>query len=200
MTLSDQEARDARRALCDVLNAVAMARVAICVEPYTEATRTWLDRSDHYLKNASPGGFYCVTVRPLRCGLFGPVTDETTLLGVAVFGRPVAPGLPQDGTMAEVTRMFLVPGMPYGLASEVLFRGVEAFDARCGYEVIAYHDRTRHTGCIYRKAGFVRWTAPRRSASSKGWGSREGRVSGDLELTPKRRWVYRLRERVAEAA
>lgn len=171
--------------------------LAIAAEPYTHAVRDWLDASDHYLKNASPGGFFAVVVRPMRVGLFGGVPDETAILGVAVFGRPVARRLPQDGTMAEVTRMYLVPGLPHGTASRVLRVGVEHFGARGGLDVIAYHDRTRHTGCIYRKAGFRRWGGTKPHAA--GWGSRSGRVSSLQEATAKRRWIYVIRERRAKA-
>lgn len=60
--------------------------------------------------------------------------------------------------------------------------------ARGVRRVIAYHDRSRHTGSIYRKAGFRRdgVTAPKPGA----WASRPGRLSGGYEATPKRRWAF----------
>lgn len=54
---------------------VADADLSIEAETYTHAVRDWLDASDHYLRNASPGGFFAV-VRPMRVGLFGGVPDE----------------------------------------------------------------------------------------------------------------------------
>lgn len=163
------------------------------MQPYDEPAKRWLDRSDHYLQNASTGAFFAVAVRPLIDGLFPgiKVPDETTLLGLCVVGRPVSPKLPQDGTWGEVTRMFLVPGLPYGLASEVLRMAMHAMRERPGAKrLIAYHDRSRHTGCIYRKAGF------RRNGTSDGpeggWGSRPGRKSAGLPKTKKRRWAVEL--------
>lgn len=162
------------------------------MQPYDEPARRWLDRSDHYLQNASAGGFFAVAVRPLIDGLFAGirVPDETVLLGLCVVGRPVSPKLPQDGSWSEVTRMFLEPGLPYGLASEVLRLAIEAMRARGAKRVIAYHDRSRHTGCVYRKAGF------RRDGTSEGpeggWGSRPGRKSATLPRTKKRRWAVDL--------
>ena len=64
------------------------------------------------------------------------------------------------------------------------------------HSLIAYHDRTKHTGCIYRKAGF------RKDGVSQhvgvGWGNRPGRVSAALENTPKRRWRLLLADRKIE--
>lgn len=168
-------------------------------EPYTEPTKRWLDRSDHYLGNAVPGAFFALVVRPLRAGLFGDVPDETQLRGVCTVGRPEAPGLPQDGSMGEVTRMFLAPGLPYGMASRVLAAAAE-LRRRGARWLIAYHDRKRHSGCIYRKAGFRRWPVKGTHTSSAGWGSREGRVSASYEATPKRRWRLDLATLPAEAA
>jgi len=53
--------------------------------------------------------------------------------------------------------------------------------------LIAYHDRTRHTGCIYKKAGF-RKDGTSLYTGQLGWGSREGRQSATNPATPKRRW------------
>ena len=173
--------------------------VTVRVEPYTESTRRWLDASDHYLENAVPGAFFCVVVRPERAGLFGGVPDETRLLGCCTVGRPTARWLPQDGSMGEVTRMFLVPGLAHGTASRVLWVAAVELRRRGGLSLIAYHDRTRHTGCIYRKAGFRRWPVNGKHTSTKGWGSRDGRVSADLPPTNKRRWRLDLASLVAPA-
>lgn len=92
--------------------------------------------------------------------------------------------------MGEVKRMVLLPGLPHGTASAVLRASGEAFRASGGQVLISYHDRTRHTGCIYKKAGFKRdgvTTPP--SANAKGWATRAGSATAPAsQHTPKRRW------------
>lgn len=76
-------------------------------------------------------------------------------------------------------------------------RAAEVARARGLSRLIAYHDRTRHTGCIYRKAGFRKdgRTAPKRDGAT-GWGSRSGRNESAVaaSFTPKRRWSLDLSE------
>ena len=116
------------------------------------------------------------------------VLDGWQLRGLCLAGRPVARMLAQDGSVGEVTRMFLEPGLPHGTASAVLRFAADEARRRGMERMIAYHDRTRHTGCIYRKAGFRKDGL----AGPKGgsWGTREGRA--ETQNTPKRRWVLDL--------
>lgn len=155
------------------------------IEPYTHAMRAWLGQTDHYLGNPPPGAMFAVTVRELRPALFGDLPTGP-LLGAVVVGRPVAPRLPQDGSVGQITRMWLDPSLPHGTASNVLRLTMWAAFERGCRSLITYHDRTRHTGCAYRKAGFRRdgVTYP----GVLGWGSRDGRASSELSPTPKRRW------------
>src|SRR5690606_27798601 len=152
----------------------------------------------HYLDNPPPGALFAVGVQREGLSLLAdcPVGDGP-LLGLCVVGRPVARELPQDGTVGEVTRIHLQPGLPYGTASRVLLRAAEVARARGVRRLIAYHDRTRHTGCIYRKAGFRRAgaTRPKRTEAS-GWGSRAGRAASAVSAssTPKRLWALELTE------
>lgn len=160
---------------------------------YDDGAREWIDREGkHYLQNAPPGCLFAVGVRASAPGLFGEPVGVGPLLGLCLVGRPVARALPQDGTWGEVTRMVLAPGLPYGTASEVLRRAAEVAKARGIGTLIAYHDRTRHTGCIYRKAGFRRDGGT--VAKPRGWGSRARRRSADYEAAPKRRWRLSLSE------
>lgn len=130
---------------------------------------------------------FAVGVYRAAPGLFpGFLVSAGPLLGICLVGRPVAPKLPQDGSVGEVTRMVLVPGLPHGTASAVLRRAAELARARGMQSLIAYHDRTRHTGCIYKKAGFRRDGGTR---ATKGlWGSRPGRKSKAYAPAAKRRW------------
>jgi hypothetical protein len=117
----------------------------------------------------------------------------------AYVGRPVARMLPQDGTWGEITRFVLLPGLPYGTASEVLrFAVLLARTRRCPSVIIAYHDRTRHTGCIYRKAGFRKDGVSGRKGGS--WATRDRPKSGAYEGTPKRSWRIDIAESGTEAS
>ena len=160
--------------------------VAVRVSYDARACR-WLARSGHYLDNPPPGALFALTVQRASQGLFDIVGDGTTL-GMCVVGRPIARQLPQDGTWGEIVRFVLASGLPHGMASALLRATAEhARNRRKPIRVlIAYHDRTRHTGCIYRKAGFRKDTQVR--ARTTGWGSRENRKSASYEPTPKRRW------------
>ena len=165
----------------------------ICREPYDDDTKEWLGRSGHYLKNPPPGCLFCVVVRRGAPDLFGGIMATGPRLGLCLVGRPVARMLPQDGSVGEITRMVLLPGLPHGTASRVLVVAADHARARGMTSLIAYHDRTRHTGCIYRKAGF-RKDGGTSAAAGKGWGSRGGRTSSTYEATPKRRWRLQLTE------
>ena len=162
-----------------------MSTLAFDPVSYDDHAKAWLARSGHYLDNPPPGALFAVGTFTLVAGLFGDVGGGP-LLGLCVVGRPVARMLPQDGRMGEIVRFVLVPGLPHGTASAFLRRVAEIARSRGVLTLIAYHDRTRHTGCIYRKAGFRRdgTTTP----SGKGWASRSRPKSGAYEPTPKRRW------------
>jgi hypothetical protein len=153
-------------------------------EPYTRAMRDWLASTDHYLGRPPSGAMFCVAVREMEPGLFGP-TPSGAVFGLAVVGRPIARKLPQDGTAAELLRLWLAPGLPYGTASRVILYAADVCRARGVRVLYTYHDRSRHTGCIYRKAGFTREhaTEPRRDA---GWNTRTERAP--TEAGSRRRW------------
>ena len=163
--------------------------VGFVQERYTAALRAWLNKAGHYLNNAPPGALFCVTVRAMVSGLLGPEPGGE-LLGICVVGRPIARRLPQDGSVGEVVRMWLAPGLPHGTASALLRESADIARARGMTSLIAYHDRTRHTGCIYRKAGFRRDGVTHPPAN--GWATRGGRASSGYETTPKRRWRLTL--------
>lgn len=157
-------------------------------ERYTHEARAWLDRSGHYLENAPPGAFFAVGVFAGRPGLFGDLVAEGSRLGIVVVGRPNARLLPQGGEWGEITRLVLAPGLPHGTASALLRSAWDVARAKRGPRiVISYHDRTRHTGCVYRKAG-MRKDGVANAKGTSSWGSREGRRSEAYEPTPKRRW------------
>ena len=155
---------------------------------YCDEHRAMLAES-HYLALPPPGCLFAVEVRDASPGLFGPV-GTGPLRGVCLVGRPVARMLPQDGAVGEVTRLVLLDGLPYATASALLRRVAEVARERGMASLISYHDRTRHTGTIYRKAGFKKDGG--HEARTSGWGSRSGRASAGSGTTPKRRWRLTL--------
>jgi len=159
---------------------------------YGDAEKRWLAASGHYLQNPPPGCLFAIGVRELRAELFADVLVASgPLLGLCLIGRPVARKLPQDGTVGEITRMVLVDGLPHGTASRVLRISADVAKRQGMASLIAYHDRTRHTGCIYRKAGFKKRGAT--TGSAVGWGNRKNRErSATAGATSKRRWVLDL--------
>ncbi len=160
---------------------------------YDDSLRAWLGKR-HYLGYAPPSCLFAVAVRRAVPGLFGESIGDGPVLGLCLVGRPTARKLPQDGSVGEVTRLFLERGLPHGAASMVLRYVADV--ARCRRdppmrELIAYHDRTKHAGCVYKKAGFKKDGVSRHQG--RGWGSRGGRRAADVEITPKRRWRLVLR-------
>jgi hypothetical protein len=166
---------------------------------YTPKLRKWLnDRSrcpdkGHYLNNAPPGSLFAVGVwRAADDFLPGIARPVGPLLGLCIVGRPNARMLPQDGSVGEITRVYLVPGLPRGTASELLRYAADLARHRGMASLIAYHDRTRHTGCIYRKAGFRKDGTTATKSNPGSWSTRGGRKSAQLAATPKRRWRLQL--------
>ncbi len=161
--------------------------IGFTTEPYTDDVKAWLQNSSHYLGRSPPGCMYAVGVRLLVGGLWGLVPCGE-LVGLCLVGRPVARMLPQDGSVGEITRMWLRPGLPHGTASALLRAAADVGRSRGVRSLISYHDRTRHTGCIYRKAGF-RKDGATTPPTGKGWASHPRTAkSGDDARTSKRRW------------
>lgn len=182
MKLAEIYSEDARRAL----GAVGLWAG---VRSYDDAAKAWLARSGHYLDAPPPGALLAISVEPMTRGLFGPVPSGE-LLGLALLGRPIARMLPQDSTWAELTRFVLVPDLPHGTASLALRVAVEVWCARPrSVAMISYHDRTRHSGCIYRKAGFRKDGVTRANGRRGSWATRAGREqAASSEVESKRRW------------
>jgi hypothetical protein len=155
---------------------------------YDASAKGYLARSGHYLDNPPPGALFAVGVFEDAEGLFGVVAGR--MVGLCLVGRPVGRMLPQDGTVGEVTRMVLDAGLPHGTASAVLRVAIAVATGRKMVRLIAYHDRTRHTGCIYKKAGFVKdgKTVPHKT----GWANRDRPASATAGSTSKRRWSITL--------
>lgn len=172
----------------------------IGIVSYDTAAKRYLRDSGHYLQNPPPGCLFAVGVTELGPDLLSDVSVSIgPMRGLCLIGRPVARALPQDGSMGEITRLVLDAGLPHGTASAVLrFAASEAWH-RGMASLVSYHDRSRHTGCIYRKAGFRKdgATKPRTS----GWGSRDRPASEDAGSTSKRRWrLNRPLQNTTEAA
>lgn len=156
---------------------------------YDDRTKEWLARSGHYLGAPPPGALLAVSVEPLVPGLFWPVPSGE-LLGLGLLGRPNARMLPQDATWAELTRFVLDPALPRETASHVIRVAVELWFARPrAATLISYHDRARHSGCIYRKAGMRKDGTTKAGAARGTWATRGGREQAiSSEESSKRRW------------
>jgi hypothetical protein len=116
----------------------------------------------------------CVSLESTTDGLFGPVPSGE-LLGLVVLGRPVARNLPQDGSCAEITRFVLRAGLPRETASHLLRAATELWFGRPrSARIVTYHDRSRHTGCIYKKAGYRKDGVTRPGRRQGSWASRTG--------------------------
>lgn len=153
-------------------------------ESYDAPAHAWLTASGHYLDNPPPSCLFSIVARRTVPGLFGPAPGPERV-GLVLIGRPVARKLPQDGSVGEITRLVCVDA-PYGTASALLRAAADEGRRRGMVALISYHDRTRHTGCVYRKAGFRKDGVVRPKPGA--WGSRAGRASAGYEATPKRRW------------
>lgn len=151
---------------------------------YDSGAKDWLKRSGHYLQNPPPGCLFAVAAREAVPGLFGDVGGD--LRGLCLVGRPVSRKHPQNGTWGEVIRLAVDDGLPHGTASALLRFALRVAALRGMATVISYHDRTRHSGCVYRKSGFRKWGLTQPNA--RGWSTRGGRVSAALPGTSKRRW------------
>lgn len=121
-------------------------------------------------------------------GLFDDeVVGDGQLRGICLVSRPIARKLDQDGSLGEITRLWLEPGLPYGTASRVLTTAAAIATGRGMKALISYHDRTRHSGCIYKKAGFKK--AGIVNSPPQGWATRARSQSAIHAAAPsKRRW------------
>lgn len=160
---------------------------------YNDAAKLWLKRSGHYLNAPPPGAFVAVRLAELERGLFDLV-PAPGFLGLAVIGRPVARMLPQKGEWGELLRFVLAPELPKGTASRLLRVATLRFFVRpYARKLISYHDRTKHTGCIYKKAGFKKDGTTRTGGRRGSWDTRPGRDQGaSSEAEPKRRWAIEI--------
>lgn len=163
--------------------------LVVCTRIYDDRAKEWLARSGHYLDSPPPGALMTVSLKPLVAGLFGDVPSGE-LLGMGVLGRPIARNLPQDSTWAELTRFVLVKDLPRETASHMLRVAAELWFGRPRAAVfISYHDRTRHSGCIYKKAGFRKDGVTQAGTRRGTWASRAGREqAASSEVPSKRRW------------
>ena len=163
-----------------------------CAVPYGANTEPWfyLRRSAHYLQNALPGALVAIGVREPGADLFGDAIGVGPLRGLLLLGRPIARVLPQDGTMAEITRLVLDDGFPRGTASALIRFALATAKKRGIRRVDALHDRSRHSGCAYRKAG-MRKLSKTKARTTGGWESRDRSQSAiEAGHRKKQRWTW----------
>ena len=167
-------------------------RLHITRVSYTADLRVWMNDHGHYLNNAPPGALFAVGVYAAVPGLFpGYTMPSGPIQGLCIVGRPVARMLAQDGTVGEITRLYLVKGLPKGTASTVLQYAADLARSRGMVALISYHDTEKHTGMIYQLARFRKdgITTPH----LEGWASRPDRdQSATAGQSIKQRWRLTL--------
>ena len=117
----------------------------------------------HYLHRAPPGDKFCL-------GIF----NGMSLMGVMIFGRPVARNEDQVETL-ELTRMFIFDS-PKNSESRAIKLAVNWIKLHHPHvkRLIAYAACEVHEGTIYKASN---WTALGANRSRRGdWASREGRI------------------------
>lgn len=118
------------------------------------------------------GNFHRHNVAPIG-GVFAVgASDGTSLVGVAITGRPVARGL-QDGTTLEVTRCCVIDGAPKGTPS-ALYGACWRAARALGWRRLVTYTLQSESGTSLRGAGW-RVIAEREARAADGWQSRPGR-------------------------
>ena len=107
---------------------------------------------------------------------------------VAVWGRPVARLLPQDGSCLELRRFAIGPGAPKNTASRMLgWMARELARPGAALRLVSYQDCDTHLGTIYKAAGWVPTAAP-----SGGPWNHPGRPRVAARIPRKVRWERSL--------
>ena len=132
------------------------------VEKISLRTAKRLVRAHHYLHRAPPGHRFSLGV------FVGP-----RLIGVLIFGRPVARLEDQGGTL-ELLRMVLFDS-PKNSESRALGLAERWVRKNTSFRrFIAYADTERHEGTIYKAANWA--VLGLRPLNRDGWTSRRGRI------------------------
>ncbi len=112
---------------------------------------------------------------------------------VAVWGRPVARLLPQDGSCLELRRFAIGPGAPKNTASRMLgWMARELARPGRALRLVSYQDCDSHLGTIYKAAGWVPTVAP-----SGGPWKHPGRPRVAARIPRKIRWERNLSAKLA---
>lgn len=107
---------------------------------------------EHHRHHQPPqGGLFAVAVSCQRTGVAGTVSTMPFIIGVAIVGRPVAPGR-QDGYTAEVTRLCVLEGFPN--ACSMLYGASWRAARSLGYRRIGTYIRKDEPGTSLKAAGW----------------------------------------------
>ncbi len=154
---------------------------------YDATAKLYLDRSGHYLQNAPPGCLLAFAVRERGAGLGLVDVGDGPIRGLLLLGRPVARAMAQDGSVAEITRLVIDDGFPKGTASALVRFALASAWLAGITRVDALHDRGRHSGCVYRKAGMRK--VAQIAMRTSGWESRPRSASAiEHGRSAKTRW------------
>lgn len=119
-------------------------------------------------------------------------TFEGMAYGVAVWSKPVARNLPQDGTWLELRRLAISPDAPRNTASRMLAIMARLLKRERPLVVVlcSYQDTEVHTGCIYKAAG---WQPTHLSKDGDVWDKPSRGANPVQSSAAKQRWEKRLR-------
>lgn len=108
---------------------------------------------EHHRHHQPPqGGLFAVAVTAQQMSVSGAARFvKTEIVGVAIVGRPVAPGR-QDGYTAEVTRLCVLEGFPN--ACSMLYGAAWRAARSLGYRRIGTYIRKDEPGTSLKAAGW----------------------------------------------
>jgi hypothetical protein len=112
--------------------------------------------------------------------------QESSLVGVAIIGRPVARKL-DDGVTAEVTRLCVLADAPRNACSFLYRAAWRAWSAMGGERLVTYTMQSE-TGASLRGAGFKQVAVSPAWKQGTGWTTRSNRVWQPVHSEGKIRW------------
>tara|TARA_X000001382_G_C3041482_1_gene138013 strand:- start:57 stop:521 length:465 start_codon:yes stop_codon:yes gene_type:complete len=118
------------------------------------------------------------------------VKINNKLVAVAIVGRPVARKL-DNGLTMEITRLCVINPAPKNICSFLYSRCCRIWKAMGGEKIITYTLETEN-GASLKASNFIHKSTTNYSDNSKGWLTRDKRISQKIDKINKLRWEYNL--------
>ena len=160
---------------CHPPSARMLTFISIPLQDALEGNRRWHSTLPHL--DPRVAGWICYSA---EC--------QSECYAVAIWGRPVARLLPQDGSCLELRRFAIAPAAPRFTASRMLGWMVRELARNPAItRLVSYHDQEMHPGTIYKACGWIPTPAP----TGGPWNHpRRPRVAGRIRR--KIRWEKHL--------